>query len=104
LKERSDRFAREQEKETRQKEGAHRSVGLDVWATDAPPAQIPYNVVRHATGKYGRAKISALEITQEGDTVVVRPVNSRNRPLQTVIELPCLPEVLRTVARVLEQL
>jgi hypothetical protein len=45
-----------------------------------------------------------LDIGQEGDTVVLRPVSSRHLPLQHYIELPFAAEVLQRVARVLTEL
>jgi hypothetical protein len=82
--------------------------GSGVPHPSGPPSplavRIPYHSIRHALGKYGAAKVSALDLRREGDTVVLRPVSSRHLPLQHYIELPFAAEVLQQVARVLTEL
>jgi hypothetical protein len=104
LKARSDGSAHGHETAKQPQGNEHGQARVEAETTETLPIRIFYNTIRHATGKYGQVRICALEITQEGDTVVVRPVNSRNQPLQSAIELPRVPEVLRDVAGVLEQL
>jgi hypothetical protein len=65
--------------------------------------RIPYHSIRHALGKYGATKVSALDVGREGDTVVLRPVSSRHLPLQHYIELPFAAEVLQQVVIVLTE-
>jgi hypothetical protein len=66
--------------------------------------RIAYQMVRHALGKWGATKVTALDIRREGDTVVLTPVSSRHRPLQHYIEVPFTSEVLGQIACVLEEL
>ena len=71
------------------------------WDEKGPEHQIPYPVVRHALGKSGPVRIQGLALTRVGDTVMVRPVNLRQQPLQQFIEVPWRPAVLGQLARVL---
>jgi hypothetical protein len=66
--------------------------------------RIAYQMVRHALGKWGASKVTALDIRREGDTVVLTPVSSRHRPLQHYIEVPFTAEVLGQIACVLQEL
>jgi hypothetical protein len=61
-------------------------------------------MVRHALGKRGATKVTALDIRREGDTIVLTPVSSRHHPLRHYIEVPFTSEVLGHIATVLEEL
>lgn len=60
--------------------------------------------MRHALGKWGTTKVTALDLRREGDTVVLTPVSSRHRPLRHYIEVPFTSEVLGQLATVLLEL
>lgn len=73
------------------------------WDEERPEHQIPYPVVRHTLGKSGPVRIHGLTLTRVGDTMLVRPVNLREQPLQQFIEVPWQPAVLRQLAVVLTE-
>lgn len=88
-----------------QKQGApQRPVSASSFSEEGTAIRILYHVLRHAMGKSGPVRIQGVELTRTGDTVTVRPVNSRGQPVQSFFEVPWRPAVLRQLARVLEDL